>query len=359
MSTRPYTPFSGKIGQNYFNKNIKTYIQNPINQLNLAWSIISIAFIGALFIGLFLIMLLGVFLLLNPEGDKSVLVYMGYIGIALIIFGIMGTYFNFNSVVATIDLDVEKNRQSLFVADDFDSALDNVALATDDNLASVIEDRRRSHASRESGVDENGEDAALGLDGIVRGDAGGRRPFPGRGGRGGVQFGDYEDPNFGQDFDPRGQGFNPRGQGNNPRRQGLNPGQVVLPDGRIVQGPILQVQGPNGQIQGQVQGRNENLVRGIQARPVRPDEGGIELAEVRRGNNVAPVPFKRPSPPVANNTRSDVLPKDVQRFLGSISEKLLTGQEITFPEIQAVKELQKEYTGLALTQIKGVLQYIT
>jgi hypothetical protein len=360
MSSQPYTPFRGQIGQSYFNESIVKYVKNPINQLNLAWSVISVAYIGAIFIGLFLIMLLGVFLILSPNGDKRKIVIMGYVGIAMLLFGLMGTYFNFNAVVKTINNDVSRNKQSLFVPDDFDSALQSEALLTDENINNAKEDIK-SRLSQGTFGDDNEEEFDFGQRRITNGSGresrfgrgSGRSSGPGSAPGSGQSFGPGSGPSFGPGNGPFGPGSGPSfAPGNGPFGPGSGPfgpgsgqsfgpgnGQSFGPSNgmrraRFTNGPDVGYGSSNGQ-DGQEGFVNQNF-------------GG-----------------RRDFAPRATVMGVDIRSEKPNQLIESIKNELmrLEMKSRSMPldpnEISSLFSLRTKYSGEALDQINALIRQVT
>jgi hypothetical protein len=126
-----------------FAENLQHYIVNPTNQVNLGWSVISIFYIGSFIIGLLLLGILGALLILQPPGDKSQELILGYVGLGLVAFGFYMTINNFNRLVQGIDRDIlRKGEKSLFGKDTARSALLLAALNSNEIFQERIQKTR-------------------------------------------------------------------------------------------------------------------------------------------------------------------------------------------------------------------------
>jgi len=101
----------------------KSYIGDPAKQINLGWTVTNFLYVASLFLGVVCIVLMGVVLLidnafLNSTKSKIGIVFLGWIGVSLIIYGLYGTISSFYSLVRKINKDVRDKRAcSLFVTE--------------------------------------------------------------------------------------------------------------------------------------------------------------------------------------------------------------------------------------------------
>jgi hypothetical protein len=101
----------------------KSYIADPAKQINLGWTVTNFLYVASLFLGVVCIVLMGVVLLidksfLNSTKTKVGIVFLGWIGLSLIIYGLYGTISSFYSVVRRINKDVRDRKAcSLFVTE--------------------------------------------------------------------------------------------------------------------------------------------------------------------------------------------------------------------------------------------------
>lgn len=97
------------------------YVNDPSKQVNLGWTVVSFAWIAAIFIGLSLMTMTFVIVMLNQNlsnglTSKRGIMALAYIGFALVLVGIWCTINSFYKVAARIDANVKRNPAcSLFV----------------------------------------------------------------------------------------------------------------------------------------------------------------------------------------------------------------------------------------------------
>lgn len=111
-------PFQVELNSFYTN-----YVSNPTKQVNLGWTVTSIFFIMAFFIGLVLIGLSYIIMSFNSDyanGTKSkqAVVLLGYVGFGLVLLGLWTTINSFYTVVKKINNNIRADPDcSLFVPD--------------------------------------------------------------------------------------------------------------------------------------------------------------------------------------------------------------------------------------------------
>ena len=126
------------------------YVNNPSKQVNLGWTIVSVFYVLAVFVGLFL---MGMSLLImctnssmsSGNSSKKNMVIVAYVGLALLLFGLWSTINSFYGVVAKINSNIRTNGDcSLFVPD---TAIDAARLLVseavlDDTVRDAVESSR-------------------------------------------------------------------------------------------------------------------------------------------------------------------------------------------------------------------------
>jgi hypothetical protein len=117
------------------------YIQSPINQVNLGWTVTSLLFTLPVLIGILIILYSLIQFLynenyINGSSPKKAQITAMWVGFGMIIFGFFGAVYNFSKIVKKINLNIKTyGVKSLFQID---------------NSLDVIEGSRRQIQSREN-----------------------------------------------------------------------------------------------------------------------------------------------------------------------------------------------------------------
>jgi hypothetical protein len=138
---------SGDVSQIY-----NRYVNNPSKQVNLGWTVVSLFYVLAVFVGLFLVAMALVVMCTNPsisqgQSSKKPMVIVAYIGLGLVIYGVWSTVQSFYTIVAKINSNIRNNGEcSLFVPDTaIDAARLLVAEGTLDlTVRDAVESRRNA-----------------------------------------------------------------------------------------------------------------------------------------------------------------------------------------------------------------------
>lgn len=128
------------------------YINNPSKQVNLGWTVVSIfyviaVFLGLAFIGLSLLIMCTNESLNSGESTKRNILILAYVGLGLMVFGLWSTINNFYVVVAKINSNIRTSGDcSLFVPD---TAIDAARLlisnsTLDSTISDAVESRRNA-----------------------------------------------------------------------------------------------------------------------------------------------------------------------------------------------------------------------
>jgi len=108
---------------------VKSWITNPLKQLNLGYTLTSFFYIAAVFVGLLLIVILAAILAfndgyLNGSTSKRTIVLLGWAGFGLAILGVWLTIGNFYTVVNKVNRNVREYRNcSLFLPETAENAV--------------------------------------------------------------------------------------------------------------------------------------------------------------------------------------------------------------------------------------------